>query len=683
VAKKASTVYDIPESSIAEPWNDYGGIARWIAEEIDRAREARGNREQEVRYAWALYEQQRTRARMPWPGAADLTSPMSAEYVDSLHARLMTTIFTEPVWSVEGWGASAAKAPFVEEFHQRAQEDERLQGYADAWFLRALVEGVGTLEVSESVQMRRERRTMRAKVQVDPVTGSPVMGEDVKPLLMRDETQQFMESGDPNEPSAEVEVDELVPDRLGPAYDVIPYSEFLTMPAHARDTSKVWGRAKRFWRRVPELQARAKMGIYDAKAVEALGTDNERHTDSYEAPQHRSIATQDGPTAQKELWDVQVYADFDGRGERWWRATVHKDTNQLLRLRIDDRTTRFIQYFPFPRPHSVDHGYSLVIDKLITVVEEDTAVRNMRADRGAMKASQPVKRLAGALWDPLEQAMGPQSVIDVRDMNEVQEMRLDDIPQSLIQWKADVRADAERLIGQNEIAQGQQTEERRTLGEVQLQAGYAEVRMKVITGRAQEALEELAQARHAIWRRVLQTRNANAPMLRSLTVGSAADGVDVAGIATDGTITADLLDGIFWFKPRGSVETADLNRQRADFNGFLSVLPALAQMNPMIAQIFQTVPAAKALVKTALKVNRVQDVQSFIGPEAHGVFEQMQIAQDPKMQMLKMLMEAGGGAPGGMPGQPQGPAGPNGGAASGGAPGPAPEGAGELPPGVM
>jgi hypothetical protein len=370
---------------------------------------------------------------------------------------------------------------------------------------------------------------------------------------------------------------------------------------------------------------------------------------------------QQGPTAQKELWEVQLLADFDGQGERWWRVTVHKDKVKLLRLKVDDRTTRYIRFIPFPKPNTVDHGYSLVGDKMITVIEEDTAVRNMRADRGALKAAQPMKRQVSALWNPYEQAWGPHQVIDVRSMDEVQEMKIDDIPVSLIQWKSDIRSDAERLVGQNEIAQGQQTEERRTLGEVQLQAGYAEVRMNVIIRRMQEALEELFQVRHAIWRRTLQTRSRHAPLMRALTIGTSADGLDVAGVATDGTITPELLDGIFWGKPRGSVETADLNRQRADFNSFLQVLAPLLTINPTLRMIFQTMPAAKALIKTALKVNRIQDVQSFIGPESNGVFEQLQMMQDPRMQLL---MAAAGGmaspqAPipdgaGGPPGAPEG-----------------------------
>lgn len=650
--KTKTDAYDLKESQIKGEWSSYDDIANWLCTELELAISNRGQDEAEIKYAWALYQQDRTRSRAPWPDAADLTSPFAAEYVDALHARLMTTIFTEPVWTVEGWGQSAPKAPFVEEFHQRAQEDERLQSYADEWALRGFVEGVGTLEISEAFEMRREAKRIRAKLQLDDLTGSPIMGEDDgQPLLQQDETGAFVEAQDPNEPSAEVDIDSLEPVRLGPQYEVVPFLDFLVLPNHARDRRQVWGYAKRTWLRVPELKAQADAGVYDPDAVEKLGDANERATLSDEAPLPRTVTDQRGPTAQKELYSCQLLMDFDGQGERWWRVTVSKQNRTLLRLKRDDRTTRYLRFIPFPKPGSVDRGYSLITNKLITVVEEDTAVRNLFADRAAMAASQPVKRLVGALWDPYEQPIGPRSVIDVRDMREVEPMQgIGDVPASILQWRQFTRQDAERSVGQNDVSIGQETQERRTLGEVQLVAGYAEVRMNVILRRFQETLEELFQARHTIWQRTLSDRQ-RLPQMRALAIGRDNPGVDVSGLASDGTVTADLLDGIFWGKPKGSVETADLNRQRQDFNQFLQVLAPLMQINPAIAMIMRTIPAAKSLLKTALKVNRVQDVQSILGSEANGVFDQLQqqqeLQQNPMMQMVMAMANAAPGMGGG------------------------------------
>lgn len=649
VAKKTTGAFDIKDSQFKGRWKDRQAFCNWLADELDLAISARGGARTEIEYCWQYYEQARMRGgNSPWPDAADLPSPYAPEYTDAVHARLMQTIFVEPVWTVEGFGESAARAPFVEEFHQRAQEDERLQNFADEWLLRGLIEGVGTLEVSESLEWRREIQRKRVKLATDQTTGLPVMGADQQPELARDpETKNYLDAENEQEPSAEVDVDTWEPVRLGPDYDVIPYHDFLVLPAHARNRKQVWAYAKRFHRRVPELVAQAERGIYDQVAVDGVGTDDEAPRDG------QPTVSQDGPTAQKELFELQVLADLDGKGERFWRATLHKDRRKLLRLTHDDRTTRYIRWMPFPKPGTMDRGYSLIGHKLITVLEEDTARRNMKADRMALKVGQPMKRQINALWDPYEQPFGPKSVIDVRDMNEVQPMQgIDDVPASVMQWGQEIRGDADRLIGQNDTALGVDTQEQRTLGEVQLRAGYAEVRINVIVKRMQESLEELGQARHTIWKRTLAA-NPSIPLMRAMVIGREAGGVDTTSFVSDGRVTAQLLEGTYWFKPRGSVETADLNRQRADFNSFLQTLPALMQLNPAIAAIFQTMPAAKALVENAIKLNRIQDKQSFLGTEADGVFEAMQQQQDqakqqqqlnadPRMQLMMTLAGAGG-----------------------------------------
>lgn len=659
-----SQAFDVTDALLKKSeFTDREGLCRWLCQELDHAISARSGVESEIKYAWALYQQDRTRGNMPWPNAADLTSPYGAEAVDAIHDRIMGTVFTEPVWTVEGWGPSAVKAPYVEEFHQRAQEEERLQGYIDEWVYRGLIEGVGTLETCEAVDLRRERQQKKIKLQLGAPgpdgQALPIMGEDGQPALQQDETGQYLEA-EGDEPAADMEIDSLEPVRLGPEYDVIPFLDFLTLPGHARSRKEIWGYAKRFWRRVPELNAKVKLGMYDKAAVTAIGTDNERTETGSEAPASGTVPAQDGPTAQKELWEVQFLADCDGRGERWYRATVSKDRYQMLRLKVDDRTTRYTQFIPFPKPGCAGRGYSLLTNKIITVLEEDTAIRNMRADRAAFKASQPILRQVNALWDPYEQPMGPGRVLDVRDKNELTLLQgIEDVPASVLQWKQDVRGDFDRLLGTNDTALGQDTQENKTLGEVQLRAGYSEVRMNVIIKRFAEPMEELFQVRHTIWQRTLANIG-KLPTMRALAIGRIADGIEVSGIASDGMATPELLDGVFWGKPKGSVETADLNRIRQDTIGLLQALPGVFQVNPMMAQLFQTIPAAKSLTKQILRVFRWPDTQSITGPEAKGVFEQMEMQQqmaamqaDPRMQVLQSLMGAGDSAP--MPGAALGP----------------------------
>lgn len=650
--------FDLPESALTGTHADvttYAELAQWLVQEIDSASSARGDVASDIAYRWTYYEQGRTRGRSaPWPDAADLTSPYATEFVDAVLGRVMDTIMVDTLWIVDGWGESSARAPFVEEFHQRTQEQERLQGYLREVLLRAMIEPAGVLEISEGMDLRRERKTIQARLQLDPATGAPILGEDAQPLLEQDEAGNFAEAETPDEPQAETVIDETVPVRMGPAYDVIPYLDYLRFPYHATRQEDIWGYAKRFFRRVPELKARAKRGIYDPDAVEALGDSDERGLNADTV----IVTDQRGPTAQKELYEMPFLADLDGEGERWWIATVSREHSRLLRLKVDDRTARFLEFVPFPKPGSRD-GYSL-LEKMQTLLEEDTAVRNMRADMAALAISSPILRMQGALWDPYEQPIGPGVVIDVRDMKEIgQPIQFRDVPQSINIWKQEVRTDLERLVGMGDVSNGTETQERRTLGEVQLTANYSEVRVKAIIKAIQETLEELGAARHAIWKRTLAEQPKGLPIPSGLMMGLDARGINTDSIV-DGRITAEMLDGQFWFKPRGSVETANLDRQAQYFTALLSTLGPLMQINPMIAAIFQTPEAAKALVEQLLRVARWPDKQAFLGSEAqtamNQVAQQQQLAQNPMMQMMMQMAGQGGGgqSPGALPpGAPQ------------------------------
>ena len=646
-----TSAYDLTDAQLkagrfADVVDSHDTLAQWLVQELEAALSARGAIAERIRYYWTYYEQGRTRgSRGPWPDAADLTSPYGTEFVDAVLGRVMDTIMVEPLWIVEGWGDSTSRAPFIEEFHQRTQEQERLQSVLRGVLLRALVEPAGILELSEATETRRVRKRIRATLELDPMTGTAIIDEDAAPVLAKDEQGGYIEATDPNTPSAEVDIDVWEPVRLGPAYDIIPYLDYLRFPFHARSRSEIWGYGKRFYRRLPELKARAAAGAYDPQAVERLGDDNEYTTTSQDAPRGVTVPDQRGPTAQKELWEMPILADLDGEGERWWLATVHPQSTTLLRLKVDDRTARFLEFVPFPKPGSRD-GYSL-IEKMMTALEEDTAVRNMRADKCALSISAPILRVQGALWNPYEQPFAPGSVVDVRDTNELKQFELSDVPASVNVWKQDVRPDVERLIGLNDVSVGTQTQERRTLGEVQLAAGYSEVRVKAIIAAIQESLEELGSARHEIWKRTLAAQQQGMPIPSTLMAGLDARGIDTGSIA-DGRITAQMLEGQFWFKARGSVDTANLDRQATNLSQLLATLGPLMQLNPMIRAIFSTPQAAKAFVEQILRVYRWPDKQAFLGSEAQAAMQQQQ-QQDQMLQMVQGMIggaRAGAEAPG-------------------------------------
>jgi hypothetical protein len=624
-------------------------LALHLCDQINDGLNARATNEVEVDYWHQLYEQARTRTgkAAPWPDAADLTSYLAAEKVDALHARSLRAIWTEPLWTVEGWGDSANKAPFVEEFHQWKAEEERLQGVLDRFILQALIEPRGLLEVSEGTELRTTRKTIKAKVTTDPMTGGIVYGENMEPLIETNEDGSFVEAG-PEDVAAEQVIDDTARVRTGPVYRLLPYRDSLILPGHARDRDDIWGYAKRFWRPYSAVLERAKAGVYDAEAVEKMTGTQDRQVEPALQRSHMDVAPQEQGQAEKELWEILFLIDLNdlfeakgvgklqkGGGRRWYLATVHLPTHAMLRVQHDDlERSRFVPMILFPRIDRATEGFSLIGHKLITCIEEHTAWRNMAADRAAMVVQAPVKRVQGALWDPSEQPWGPRAVIDVRDPREVEAVQVPDYTAPVMQHIAMVERNAERIAGINDIASGQVSQESRTLGEVNMATEQSFVRMDLILRRAQESLEDLAQIRHAIWKRVIAERGEQGmDVPASLLSNLEGRGATIDGSLQDGKITADLLDGAFRFKPHGSVQTADPAKRRADWMTFVSqALPALMQMFPLPTINPQT--ANRAIWRETLRVFNVENQQAFIGSPAQDLQATMQA------QMMPLLMQA-------------------------------------------
>jgi hypothetical protein len=625
-------------------------LALWLRDEITNARDARAVAERETDYYHVLYEQGRTRqgTAAPWPGAADLTSYLGTQNVDSLHARLMKSVWVEPIWTVEGWGQAANNAPFVEEFHQWKAEEERLQSVLDKWALISLIEPRGLLEVTEGTQTRKVRKEIWAQLALaaDPITNEmkPVFQEDGSPALQTDAQGKYIEAPEVDPmtgmeiPAAKTVIDSDEPIRSGPQYRIIPYRDSLILPGHARDKEEIWGYAKRIYKRLPDLRAQAEAGTYDLDAVERLTNISDREPDPALRRSGHDIASQENGTVEKELWEVTLLKDLDNKGERWYVLTVNLDAEVLLRVQHDDlNRARYVPVNLFPRPDRVTEGFSFIGHKLITTIEEHTAWRNMIADRAQMVAQAPIKKLQGALWDEFEQPFGASAVITVRDMREVEPFIVPDVPASLMQREVVMERTAERLAGVNDIAAGQTVQQGdKTLGEVQMATEQSFVRMDLVVRRFQEAMEDLAQIRHAIYQRMLAERPEGIEAPDSVLVGLESRGMPVQG----GRITAQMLEGNFRFKPRGSVETADPRAMRADFVQMMQAFPPFMQTLQMVAMTWGP-QAARAMLDQFVRVFRIQNRAAFVGMQAG----------PPQGMMSGMMM----GGPQGMlpPGPPQ------------------------------
>lgn len=654
--------------------DDRDDLALDLSRALDDALAARSATEADVKYWHTLYEQGRTRGgtNAPWADAADLTSYLGTMYVDVMRSQIVRTVMVEPVWTVEGYGAAAPRAPFVEEFHQWQVETEGFQQTFSRAVHLALIEPWGVIEVYEDTIRRPVRKTINAKIQTNPADGTALINEKLEPMLEVGPDGRFVEvpkdpdpMGGPLPPSAEVEIDSYETVADGPRERVLAYRDYVQLPGHARDKSEIWGHAKRFYRRVEELTERVKAGFYDKQAVEDLGTDDERVSETTLAGETIGVASKDGTErVEKELWELLFLRDLDGKGLRWYVATLHKDKQKLLRLQYDDiGRPRYFPLVPFPRPNTID-GYSYVGHKLITVIEEHTAWRNLEADRAMIQLSAPILRAQNSLWDPDSEPIGPKAVLTVRNtQNEVVAMQFPDQTGAAIERIRDTERMGERLSGINDASAGVTSQESRTLGEVQLITQQSMGRVTEAVKNIQETLEEIAQVRHLMLKRMLQEKSAGMEPPPSVLQGLELRVPNLVDYMPNAKFTASLFEGAFRFKPRGSVETADPQRLRQDFAQSMQALATLSQANPMIGAILMTPAAAKAFMEQWVHVFNVQDKQAFLGSEAQAAVQNFMNQQ--LMQQQVGALQAVGGVPGGPSGSgpagaPPPPAGPGG-----------------------
>lgn len=621
-------------------------LAHWLSDELDKAIQIRTSVEKEVAYNHTLYEQGRTRGgtNSPWPDAADLTSPIGTEKVDALRARIVRTIFSEQVYTVEGWGDAASRAPFVEEFHNWQIEVEGFQGVLSKAVHLSLIEPRGVVEVYEDAIRRPIRREARIALQLGP-DGAPLVGEDMQPAFQTGPDGKFLEvpETDPMTgmpiPSADVVIDDYEYLCHGPQERAIAYRDYLQLPFHAKEKSQVWGHAKRFHLTLDALKERVNQGHYDKAAVEKLGTEDELASDTTLSDEQKPVAAKEDGLAEKELYEVTFLKELDKTGLRWFVCTIHREKREILRLQYDEiGRPRYFSIIPFPKPDSTE-GYSFIGNKLITVIEENTAWRNMLADAASKQVQSPMGKLQGALWDPDEQPIGPKSVITMRQRDEVFAIEMPDVTAPARERIIDTERQAEKLAGMSDIASGSQPNEDRPLGETQIIAVNSEVRIDEVVRNIQEPLEEIAQVRHLMWKRALKDMPEGMELPPSVLQGLETRGANVANQLKDKRLTLEMMDGAFKFKPKGSVESADKPRQQRLFAEGMQALASIAGVNPMIGLILQQPAVAKALVERWIYLyGGGLDKSAFLGPMAMGLLQQQMatpgmLPGPPGMQM--------------------------------------------------
>lgn len=585
-------------------------LVAFLVREIDYAEQSRDliiGDNMKLDAAHLMYEGGDTRLTKdtPWPGAANMGSFIVTEKVASLRARIVATLFADPVWIVEGLGKAASHAPLVEVFMQWKSEISKLQTFLTRVAHNALIEGTGVLEVCDRVILRKGLRQIRALLQRDDATGGVMLDQVGNEIPVREQDGKFVEAEE-GEPYLKMVVSDVVRATAGPSFRVLSLKDFYILPGHASEREDIWGYAKRVFRRLPDLQCREREGFY--KNVDALGTATEREQDPRMAREGVSPAPGNDETAELEIWEVTFLADLDNDGfEEWYVATLSRTKRTLLRVQYQDYgTPHYLLFTPLPRPNSI-WGYSYAYDVLGSLYDEHAALRNMFIDRSVLATSAPFLVTEGSAWNPALRPFGPRQQIPVRDINEIKQLEVRDVPNSVIEAMRMVLSAAERLSGQNDTTTGLLAQQDRTLGEVKLSTEQSFVRIDEVLKNFQEGMEDLFDLMLLIWRNKLESEPEALPGEILQVMSERAISIP------DDTITADLLQGVFRGKPHNSVENADFSKMRMDFAGMLTALTQLAQTVPAVGMHLNQPQVVRSIISQLARIYRWPDRANLVG----------------------------------------------------------------------
>lgn len=601
-----------------------------LVEEIRTGKQARSLVMEDnglIDFAYALYEQrsqQPISKDSPDYGDPDLTSPIGTENVDSLSARAAQSIFKlDPLWIVEGIGPeSAKKAPTVETYMQFRQEEMRFQKVAKRGITACLVETGSVLEVCEDAERSVTRETVTAKLQRNPDDNTILLdGKTGKPLPMLDE-DGYPVPAEPDdlEAGAFVEVHHVYPDfkRRGAYVRRRSMKDFMMLPNHAEDDHEVWGHATRFWLTTAEVQRRVDDGDFDPAILGKLGGDTMERQQTPEADRVgvQVLYTPGQGNAEHEFWKVQLWLDL-GQGFSFYTAIVSELHSCVARLKADWLPRfRTVYVNPYPCPYSV-YGYSMVFTKLGTTIEEHTAWRNMNAKRSTIKSNTPMKILTGAQYDPTIQPFGAGEFIRVGNMNEIEPFEYEDVTPQAMNKEGQCVADAQRVIGFNDIAIGQLSPSKRTLGENEMATRASFTRTDDPIANIQEAFEEVGALIHAIEVQTLKEMADDASGGITAPAGALAklQGYS-ADPSFDGTFTADMISGEYRFKPRGSSDASDPNLRKKNLNDLVQSIEVIAKVNPSVQARVASEEFGTAYLQMLVEEYKPRDRDAFLKPLA-------------------------------------------------------------------
>ena len=454
-----------PDSETGElpppiPQEEEESLVKKLDYEYEQFKQVVGPLHEQVEDNHKLYETERKKEKeFPWPGAANFSVPLIMSTVDSVHARIVKSVFeVDPLWLAKARTPNAHGNAKKAQWYLDYWADEMdAAGVLDMVILNMLIEGTGILKVDW----------------VKKTTSIP---------------QAHNPTGQTTGPQEVVEFE-------GPSGYHVPLRDFVMIPADAPTIEDAVYTGHRVFLTRHQLESRRDHGIYFnvGRLLEHRG--DSTHDKTPHPSNILAAQAADGPHEETQQYEViEFYGPYDF-GDGPVPALMAFNPHHKILLRLEPYPYRYgrapyIDFKIFPRANFF-WGRS-VCDILKPAQEELTAMHNMRADAIMRTIAPPILRRFGSKYDPETTPWKPGGIIDVNDPAELVEMNLRDVPSSLFAHEQDTLAFVERVTGMSDYFMGRSPSQNRTATEVNRVTSEGLARMDVSVSRFQRSMRRLA-----------------------------------------------------------------------------------------------------------------------------------------------------------------------------------------------
>lgn len=426
-----------------------------------------------------------------WPGSSDVPAPLTHIYVNNHHSRLNQQIvkavppFTAVAKTVEALEVSGD----IEEAMTSRLEDADWEEIADQIHLELPLVGNVGLRVTYE---HETNHVPRHQFNIDLDTYKLLL--ETGTVNAVDAAWEAMEKDEEGNPKV-IFSHEDEPGYSGVKFQVIPWEDFIILPATIRDPKKAYGIGERLMIRGYDLRQGAEDGTYIKEAVEkvlekrqgAQPSDRTERLDVQGLTYYTNSSSFDADYEDYLCYELcwQMDANKDGKME-WVLITMHWDSGEILRCSYlpyehGEPTYHLFRYFP-----RVKELFGMAVsEKLATYQDAATAVINQIIDHADLNLN-----LFGNIiydqtsgYDPAKQKHQLGKPIRVDNIDGIKPLQVAPMPAEHYNVYQLFKEIGDLITSTSNPSLGKVSESSKTLGEVQLVAAASGMQFEEVASR--------------------------------------------------------------------------------------------------------------------------------------------------------------------------------------------------------